>query len=82
VNGEVVVSVSDGQFFRYDGKNNIWETLAQQLDPGRFFHRVFAISDSAFAVVGGANMEIDKFREIAIVSFGDDPKNSALRTRK
>lgn len=68
-NGSVVVSVSDGQFFRFDRSAEQWSPLAKRVTPGRFFHRVFPLSEATVAVVGGANMEIGKFSETELIEL-------------
>jgi N-acetylneuraminic acid mutarotase len=71
VDNSVVVSVSDGKFLRFDVYNNQWVTLKQKLDPGRFFHRILPVSNSAILAISGANMEIGKFSDSVIVNLGE-----------
>ena len=69
VGNQLVVSTVDGSIQRYDDARGCWEIIGQ-IPTGRFFHRIVPISDSAFAVIGGANMSVGKFRDTPIVRFG------------
>jgi len=62
----LIVSTVDGAIQRYNDERNVWEIIGQ-IPTGRFFHRIVPISDQAFAVIGGANMSVGKFKETPIV---------------
>ena len=67
--GKLVVSVADGRFLQLNLAEQRWDLLERQLEPGRFFHRMFPLKDAALAVVGGANMEFGKFSSVEEVNF-------------
>jgi len=69
VGNQLVVSTVDGSIQQYDDARGCWEIIGQ-IPIGRFFHRIVPISDKAFAVIGGANMSVGKFRDTPIVRFG------------
>jgi hypothetical protein len=69
MNGNVIVSVSDGSFLLWDEQKMEWKTLSQKLSPGRFFHRIIPLPNSTAIAISGANMEIGKFSSIEVVLF-------------
>ncbi len=66
VGSDLIVSAVDGSIQRFNDIRKVWEIIGQ-IPTGRFFHRIVPISDQAFAVIGGANMSIGKFKETSIV---------------
>ena len=66
VGGELIVSAVDGSIQRFNDGRSSWEIIGQ-IPTGRFFHRIVSISDKAFAIIGGANMSVGKFRDTPIV---------------
>ena len=69
VGNQLIVSTVDGSIQHYDDARGVWQIIGQ-IPTGRFFHRIVAISDKAFALIGGANMSIGKFRDTPIVRLG------------
>jgi hypothetical protein len=68
----VIVSVSSGHFFRYDRLKENWIRIEQTISPGRFFHRIVPFSSTHAMALGGANMEIGRFQEIAVIELKED----------
>ena len=66
VGGQLVVSTVDGSIQRFNDERSGWEIIGQ-IPTGRFFHRIVPVSDKAFAIIGGANMSVGKFRDTQIV---------------
>ena len=69
VGGQLIVSTVDGSIQQYNDARGCWEIIGQ-IPTGRFFHRIVPISDKAFALIGGANMSVGKFRDTPIVRLG------------
>ncbi len=63
---QLIVSTADGSIQRFNDERRGWEIIGQ-IPTGRFFHRIVPISDKAFAIIGGANMSVGKFRDTPIV---------------
>lgn len=66
VGSQLIVCTVDGAIQRFNDTKNGWEIIGQ-IPTGRFFHRIIPISDKAFAIIGGANMSVGKFRDTPIV---------------
>jgi len=61
----LLLSGYDGRVFRLSDDWQNWE-LVGELGVGRFFHQMLPISETSFAVVGGANMEDGSLQEIEV----------------
>ncbi len=59
VGGRVVVSTFGGNVFELNADGDGWLPLGS-IQPGRFFHRLLPVSESGFALIGGANMQSGK----------------------
>lgn len=68
VNDRLIVSTYDGGVFVFGKDDNQWSELPS-LDQGRFFHRLLPLSNSAIALIGGANMTAGKFTETTVVDI-------------
>ncbi|TWT69297.1 Kelch repeat-containing protein [Crateriforma conspicua] len=66
------VSTMDGFLHRLGFGEAEWTTVAK-IDPARFFHRMLPLDDHRMLMIGGANMEIGKFTDIALVDV--QPQN-------
>ena len=66
VGRELIVSTVDGAIQRFNDDRQNWEIIGQ-MPAGRFFHRIVPISDQAFAIIGGSNMSVGKFKETPVV---------------
>ncbi|MCH2183484.1 MAG: hypothetical protein MK108_15910 [Mariniblastus sp.] len=65
VDGQLLVSTYDGGVYQLDEKKQTWHKI-HELDNGRFFHQMLPLSDSRFALIGGAHMEIGKIFETEV----------------
>ena len=68
VGGTLVVSTYGGNVYRLNEAGDDWE-LITKLDSGRFFHRLLPVSDSEFALFGGANMRTGKAMDVPVISI-------------
>jgi N-acetylneuraminic acid mutarotase len=66
VGDQLVVCTVDGAIQRFNDNKHGWEIIGQ-IPTGRFFHRIVPISEKAFAIIGGANMSVGKFRDTPVV---------------
>ncbi len=66
VGKDLIVSAVDGSIQSYNDVHGVWEIIGQ-IPTGRFFHRIVPISNDAFAIIGGANMNVGKFKDTPIV---------------
>ena len=73
VGGNLVVSTYGGNLYRLNEKKSKW-ILIEQMDPSRFFHRLIPVSNNAFVMIGGANMQYGKTTECPVIRF-DISKN-------
>ena len=62
VGGRLVVSTYSGRIFRLSENADAWEPI-HTLEVGRFFHRLVAVKENQFLLIGGANMESGKIKE-------------------
>jgi len=68
VGGQLLVSTVDGSIQRWKGEEGIWEIVGA-VPNGRFFHRMLPLTDRSFVILGGAHMDVGKFRESLIVEL-------------
>ncbi|TWT98390.1 Kelch repeat-containing protein [Stieleria varia] len=61
--GRLYVSTLDGRVHQLGEDGASWRTIAK-CNPARFFHRMLPIADDELLMIGGANMEIGKFKQI------------------
>ncbi len=66
VGGGVVVSTFGGQIVQLSKDGMSWRNIGQ-LKPGRFFHRLVAIDDNQFAVLGGTSANSEKQTNVVVV---------------
>jgi N-acetylneuraminic acid mutarotase len=66
VGNDLWVSCVDGSLQRWNEERGVWE-IRGRLETGRFFHRAVPLDDRHFVVLGGANMQVGKFRECTVV---------------
>lgn len=66
VGGRLIVSTFGGQVVQLSEDGKQWEKV-DQLEPGRFFHRLVALDDSRFAILGGTSPGSDKQSSVLIV---------------
>ncbi|QDT46892.1 N-acetylneuraminate epimerase [Symmachiella dynata] len=66
VGGSLYVSTVQGHLQRMDLGTNSWSTV-QQLPTSRFFHRMLPVGDDRLLIVGGANMDTGRFRQVDVV---------------
>ncbi|WP_339909131.1 Kelch repeat-containing protein [Symmachiella dynata] len=65
VGGSLYVSTVQGHLQRMDLGANSWSTV-QQLPTSRFFHRMLPVGDDRLMIVGGANMDTGRFRQVDV----------------
>ena len=70
IGNQLIVSTADGSIQRFNDNRLVWEIIGQ-IPTGRFFHRIVPVSDTAFAIIGGANMSVGKFRDTSIVRLAE-----------
>lgn len=75
--GHAVVSTYDGGIYLWQAGQ--WSKI-HELDHGRFFHQLLPVSESQFAVVGGAHMEIGRPTAIEVLEWSPtgDPGSQPL----
>jgi hypothetical protein len=66
VDGKLIVSTVDGAIQQLDDSTQTWRIVGQ-VETGRFFHRIVPTTNHEFAIIGGANMSIGKFKETEFV---------------
>ena len=66
VGGKIAVTTYGGHVYQLNDAGDGWNKLGS-LETGRFFHRLLPISEEAFALVGGANMENGKTTDVEVV---------------
>ena len=59
VGGRIVVSTFGGQVIQLSEDSKSWEKI-QQLETGRFFHRLVPLDDSRFIILGGTSAQSEK----------------------
>ncbi len=67
---QLFVSTYGGNVYKLDQDANAWAKVTT-LQPGRFFHRMVPASNSLL-LIGGANMDIGRFRETDVVSISEE----------
>ncbi len=73
VGGKLIVSTYSGAVLKLDDEGTNWVQF-NQLETGRFFHRLLPALDHQFLLVGGANMDSGKIDEIVQLKVGDPVK--------
>lgn len=68
VGGRLIVSTVDGSLQEWNDAASRWE-IRGCMPTGRFFHRAVPIGSDRFALLGGANMNVGKFKEVEIVAL-------------
>lgn len=66
--GQLYCSTIDGSIQRLRSDGSAWEIVGQ-CDPGRFFHCMLPIGERALIMIGGANMSIGKFTDVARIDI-------------
>ncbi|MCA9075218.1 MAG: hypothetical protein KDA93_09315 [Planctomycetaceae bacterium] len=66
-NGRLYVSTMKGTLQRLSKHGQSWEIIAYT-PTDRFFHRLLPVDENHLLVVGGANMETGKFKEVEILA--------------
>lgn len=66
VGGRLYVSTLGGTLQRLAADGRAWE-IVQELEPGRFFHRMLPWRNDRLLLIGGANMSIGKFDDIEVI---------------
>ena len=66
IDGRLIVSTVDGAIQQLNDSTQSWRIVGQ-VDTGRFFHRIVPTSNNEFALIGGANMSVGKFKETEFV---------------
>ncbi len=66
IGGNLVVSTYSGKVFKLADSGDEWKKI-DQLETGRFFHRLLPFSRDRFVIVGGANMDIGKLQNISVM---------------
>lgn len=66
VGGRIVASTFSGQVIQLSEDGNSWENIGQ-LETGRFFHRLVAIDDRHFAILGGTSARSKKQTSVLVL---------------
>jgi N-acetylneuraminic acid mutarotase len=66
VDGKLIVSTVDGAIQQLEDSTQTWRIVGQ-VETGRFFHRIVPTTHNEFAIIGGANMSVGKFKETEFV---------------
>ncbi len=69
--GALYVSTVQGHLQRLDQGAEAW-VLDKNLPTRRFFHRMLAASDDRLLIIGGANMETGRFRQVDVIDLAAD----------
>jgi N-acetylneuraminic acid mutarotase len=64
--GKLMVSTVDGSIQQLNDTTGQWDIVGT-VPNGRFFHRALPISSDRFAILGGAHMDVGKFRECQVI---------------
>ncbi len=64
--GNLYVSTVDGDLLKLSSDGKQWEHQTKTPTP-RFFHRMLPLTSNKLLVVGGANMQIGKFKELEVL---------------
>ncbi|MDG2012002.1 MAG: hypothetical protein P8J33_00760 [Pirellulaceae bacterium] len=67
VGGQICVTTYGGHVYQLSTDGSNWKKMGS-LESGRFFHRLLPVSDDAFALIGGANMESGKTTEVDVIA--------------
>lgn len=68
LDGKLLVSTVDGSIQLFDDQRNSWKIIGQ-IPTGRFFHRILPLSADTVAIIGGANMNVGKFRKTEFLTI-------------
>ena len=66
VDGKLIVSTVDGAIQQLEDSTQTWRIVGD-VETGRFFHRIVPTTHNEFAIIGGANMSVGKFKETEFV---------------
>ncbi len=66
VGGRIVVSTFGGQVIQLSEDGKSWEEI-QQLETGRFFHRLVPLDDSRFIILGGTSAGSEKQESVLVI---------------
>ena len=66
VGGRIVASTFSGQVLQLSEDGKAWNKIGQ-LPAGRFFHRLVALDDSKFVVLGGTSPGSDKQSSVLVL---------------
>ncbi len=70
VGGKLVASTLSGTIYQLSPGDTEWQQIGK-LDKQRFFHRLVALDDEQFAIIGGANMETGKIKTVVVGKVAD-----------
>lgn len=73
VGGKLVVSTFGGQIIVPNEDNTEWIKI-KQMEAGRFFHRLVAIDNEHFAILGGTDGKTGKLKSVLVYAL-DEPKS-------
>jgi hypothetical protein len=65
VGGNLIVSTANGQILRLGTDGREW-TRIHEMDGGRFFHRLVAVDDHRFAILGGTDGQTGKMHQVVV----------------
>jgi N-acetylneuraminic acid mutarotase len=66
VGGRLIVATFGGQVSQLSADGESWEKI-KQLSPGRFFHRLVALNDQQFLILGGTSPKSGKQTSVVIL---------------
>lgn len=66
IDGRLYVSTVSGTIQRLVEDEDRWEVVGTY-EPGRFFHCMLPLDNQRLLMVGGANMQVGRFRDLAVV---------------
>lgn len=78
VGGDLIVSTVNGQIIKPNDDNTEWIKI-KQMDAGRFFHRLVAIDNHRFAILGGTDGKTGKLKSVLVYSL--DEKDSGTEKK-
>ena len=66
VGGRIVISTFSGQVLQLSEDGTTWEELSK-LETGRFFHRLVALDENRFIILGGSSPDSDKQTSVLVI---------------
>ncbi len=66
VGGRIIVGTFSGQVLQLSADGDAWEKI-QELKPGRFFHRLVALDDQKFVILGGSSPTSGKQTSVLVL---------------